>query len=185
MGSCNVTFTIRDTEVAKVKQRSKWIGVSGGVLALALALAPLTAASAKTTKGSAPKSAMCMTVKSEQAGSSSAGLAIEKAMTSGDFASAKAAMLKVYNLDYGQVQKALAVIKTAPPKVRAAFKDLLSYVKQFRTAIQNSSSLQGLIASFATLGKNPQLETDGTTIANWYTSVCGGTLVTTTTVSIP
>jgi hypothetical protein len=25
--------------------------------------------------------------------------------------------------------------------------------------------------------------TDGTTIANWYTSVCGGTIVTTTTTS--
>ena len=40
---------------------------------------------------------------------------------------------------------------------------------------------EGLVASFATLGKNPQLETDGTTIANWYTSVCGGTLITTPT----
>ena len=41
------------------------------------------------------------------------------------------------------------------------------------------------MTSFATLGKNTQLETDGATIANWYTGVCGGTLVTTTTVSIP
>ena len=77
------------------------------------------------------------------------------------------------------------MIKTAPPKVQAAFKNLLSYVKQFRSAIQNASSLQGLIASFATLGKNTQLETDGTTIANWYTSVCGGTLVSPTTVTVP
>ena len=34
------------------------------------------------------------------------------------------------------------------------------------------------------MGKNPQLETDGTTIANWYTWVCGGTLVSPTTVSV-
>jgi hypothetical protein len=171
--------------VANVLQRSKWVGVSAGVLAVVLALAPLTAASAKTTKGSAPKSAMCKTVKSEESGSSSAGLAIEKAMTSGNFAAAKAAMLKTYNLDYGQVQKALAVVKTAPPNVRSAFKDLLSYVKQFRNAIQNATSLQGLITSFGTLGKDPKLEKDSTTIANWYTSVCGGTLVSPTTVSVP
>ncbi len=154
-----------------------------GVLGLTLALAPLTAASAKSTrtKGSSPKSAMCKSVKSEESGSTAAEGAIEKAMTSGNFASAKQAMLSAYNVDFNQVQKALAAIKKAPPKVQSAFKDLLSYVKQFRTAIQNSTSVTSLLASFETLGKNPKLETDGTTIANWYTSVCGGTLVTPTT----
>jgi hypothetical protein len=170
-----------------VKQRSRWVGICVGVLGVTLALAPLTAASAKgnKTKGSAPNSAMCKTVKSEQTGSAAAGSAIEKAMTSGNFAAAKAAMLKSYNTDFNQVQKALAVIKTAPPKVQSAFKDLLSFVKQLRTAIQKSTSVTTLLASFETLGKNPKLQTDSATISNWYTSVCGGTLVTTTTVSIP
>ncbi len=72
------------------------------------------------------------------------------------------------------MQKALGVIKTAPPNVQKAFKNLLSFVKQIRTDIQNASSLQGLAASFATLGKNKQLETDGTTIANWYTASAAG-----------
>jgi len=174
-----------------VKQRSRWVGICAGVLGLTLALAPLTAASAKTknqatsTKGSNPDSAMCKKVKNEQSGSSSVSTAIEKAMTSGNFAQAKQAMLNAYNLDEGNVQKALAVIKTAPSNVQSAFKNLLSFVKQIRTDIQNASSLQGLVASFATLGKNTQLETDSVTIANWYTSVCGGSLVTTTTASVP
>ncbi len=168
-----------------MKQRSMAVGICSGALGILLALAPLTVASAARTKGSAPKSAMCRTVKSEQSGSTAASSGIAKAMTSGNFPAAKKALLKAYNLDYSQVQKALAVIKTAPPKVQTAFKNLLSYVKQFRSAIQNASSLQGLIASFATLGKNAQLETDGTTIANWYTSVCGGTLVSPTTVTVP
>lgn len=170
-----------------MKQRSRWVGICVGVLGLTLALAPLTAASAKSqkTKGSSPNSAMCKTVKSEQSGSSSAGLAIEKAMTSGNFAQAKQAMLSAYNVDFNQVQKALAVIKTAPPKVQSAFKDLLSFVKQLRSAIQNASNEQGLLASFQTLGTNPKLQTDSTTISNWYTGVCGGSLITTTTVSVP
>jgi hypothetical protein len=168
-----------------MQQRAMRVAVCTGVLGMVLALAPLTVASAAKTKGSAPNSAMCKTVKSEQTGSTAAASGLEKAMTSGNFAAAKASLLKVYNLDYGQVQKALAVIKTAPPKVQAAFKNLLSYVKQFRNAIQNANSLQAMIASFATLGKNTQLETDGTTIANWYAGVCGGTLITSTTVSIP
>jgi hypothetical protein len=174
-----------------VKNRSRWVGICAGLLGVTLALAPLSAASAKSkhhgssVKGSNPSSAMCKDVKSEQTGSSSTGLAIEKAMTSGNFASAKQAMLNAYNTDLGSVQKALAVIRTAPANVQSAFKNLLSFVKQIRTDIQNASSLQGLVASFATLGKNPQLETDGATISNWYSGVCGGTLVTTTTVSVP
>jgi hypothetical protein len=178
--------------MAAVRQRSKWVGICTGVLGVMLALVPLTAASAAnhkskhpTTKGSNPNSAMCKDVKTEQTGSSSTGLAIEKAMTSGNFASARQAMLNAYNADLANVNKALAVIKAAPPNVQAAFKALLSYEKQFRNDIQNASSLQGLVASFATLGKNPQLVTDGTTIANWYTSVCGGTPLTTTSVSVP
>ena len=177
-----------------MQKRSRWIGLCCGLLGVTLALAPLSAASAKShgsrhngssVKGSNPSSAMCKDVKSEQTGSSSTGLAIEKAMTSGNFASAKQAMLNAYNADLGNVQKALGVIKTAPANVQSAFKNLLSFVKQIKTDIQNASSLQGLVTSFATLGKNTQLETDGATIANWYTGVCGGTLVTTTTVSIP
>ena len=174
-----------------MQQRSRWVGICCGALGVTLALAPLSAASAKTkhhgtsTKGSNPNSAMCKDVKSEQTGSSSTGLAIEKAITSGNFATAKQAMLKAYNGDFNNVQKALGVIKTAPANVQSAFKNLLSFVKQIKTDIQNASSEQGLITSFATLGKNPQLQTDGVTISNWYTSVCGGTLVTTTTASIP
>jgi hypothetical protein len=170
-----------------VKQRSRWIGICAGVLGVTLALAPLTAASAKAqkTKGSNPNSAMCKTVKSEQTGSSSVGTAIEKAMTSGNFAQAKQAMLNAYGTDFNNVQKALGVIKTAPPNVQKAFKGLLSFVKQIRTDIQNATSLQGLVASFSTLGQNKQLVTDGTTISNWYTGVCGGTLVTPSTVASP
>ena len=175
--------------------RSKWFGVGTGVLGLALALAPLTAASATThktkhhsskhTKGSNPNSSMCKDVKSEQSSSSSTGSAIEKAATSGNFAAAKQAMLNAYDADLANVNKALGVIKTAPANVQSAFKNLLSYEKQFRNDIQNASSEQALIASFSTLGKDTKIESDGLTIANWYTSVCGGTPLTTTTVSVP
>jgi hypothetical protein len=181
-----------------LKQRSKLFGACTGALGLALAMAPMTAASAKSphkpkhhsgkTKGSNPNSAMCQDVKSEQSSSSSVGVAIEKAMTSGNFASAKQAMLAAYSTDLADVNKALGVIKSAPPNVQAAFKALLGVETQFRTDIQNATSLQGLATSFESLGTNPKLVTDGTTISNWYTSVCGGTPITATTettVSIP
>lgn len=175
-------------------QHSKWLGIVTGVLGLVLTLAPMTAASASShksrhhsnTKGSAPNSTVCKDVKNEESKTSSTGSAIEKAVTSGNFATAKQAMLNAYDADLSDVNKALGVIKTAPAKVQSAFKNLLSYEKQFKTAIENAQSEQALIASFATLGKDTQIETDGTTIANWYTGLCGGSpIVTTTTVSIP
>ncbi len=171
-----------------MKHRSKWLGIGIGALGMALTLAPVSAASAKshsatTLKGSNPKSAMCKDVKTEQTGSSGLGQNIERAMASGNFAQAKQAMLTAYNADLSNVQKALGVIRTAPPKVQSAFKNLLRFVKQIKSDIQNASSLQGLITSFASLGKNTQLVADGTTIANWYASVCGGPLVTTTSVT--
>ena len=110
-----------------------------------LALAPLTAASATNhkskhhstkTKGSNPNSAICKDVKAEVVSLSTVGTSIEKAMTSGNFAQVKHVMLNTYNVDEGNVQKVLSVIKTAPPNVQAAFKNLLSSVKQIRTDIQ-------------------------------------------------
>ena len=177
-----------------MQQRSKWIGICSGVLGLALALAPLTAASAKlhqpkhhssSVKGSNPGSSVCLDVKAEESSTSSTGSAIEKAITSGNFAAAKQSMLSAYNADLANVNKALAVIKTAPANVQAAFKNLLSYETQFRNDIQNAQSEQALIASFETLGKNTSLVSDGTTISTWYTSVCGGTPITPTTVGAP
>ncbi|MGA2932810.1 MAG: hypothetical protein ABSE98_12075 [Acidimicrobiales bacterium] len=177
-----------------MNQRRWWQGICIGLVGVALTLAPMSAASAhskqkhhssSSTKGSAPNSAMCQKVKTEQTGSSSVSLAIEKAMESGNFAAAKQAMLSAYSTDAANVQKALAVIKTAPSNVQSAFKNLLTFVQQIKTDIQNASSLQGLITSFESLGKNQQLVTDGTTIANWYTGVCGGSLITATTTSLP
>jgi hypothetical protein len=164
-----------------------------GMIGAALTLAPISAASAHTkkhqgsshVKGSNPHSALCADVKSEQNESSGVGSAMEKAIASGNFAATKAAILKAYAADAGDVQKALGVISTAPANVQSAFKNILTYVQQIRTDIENSTSLQGLLMSFESLGKDPKLVTDGTTITNWYTSVCGGSLVTTTTVSIP
>ncbi len=176
--------------------RRRWQGICIGVFGVALALAPMTVASAHNghrskhhgstaVQGSNPNSAMCQDVKNEQAGSSSVGSAMEKAIASGNFAQAKQDMLNAYNADLGNVQKALAVIRTAPANVQTAFKNLLTFVQQIKSDIQNASSFQGLLTSFESLGKNTQLETDGVTISNWYTSVCGGELVTTTTGSVP
>ncbi len=175
-----------------MKHRSMWRGISVAVAGLTLALAPMSVAAARghrhnpsgTTKGSAPNSAMCKDVRTEQSGSSSVGSSISRAIESGNFATAKQAMLTAYDQDMANVQKALSAIHAAPAKVQAAFKSLLTFVQQVRNDIQNSSSEQGLITSFEGLGRNPQLQTDAVTISTWYTSVCGGTAATTSTTGL-
>ena len=164
-----------------MRQRSRWMGIGAGVLGLTLTLVPLTAASAKSTKGSAPNSAMCKTVKSEQTGSTAASSAIEKAMTSGNYAAAKQALLNSFNVDFNQVQKALSVIQDGtaqgadglqgPALVRQATADGDSELHQ-------RDEPCGI---FRDPGQEPEVGDRRMTISNWYTSVCGGTL----TVDVP
>jgi hypothetical protein len=163
-----------------------WQGITIVAVGLALTLAPMTAASAHkpkhhttTTKtGSNPNSTMCKDLKAEQTNSSSLGLNIEKAISSGNFASAKAAMLSAFSQDAKYINQALAVIHSAPANVQSAFRDILSFAGQLKTDIANAGSEQQLIASFETLGKNTKLTTDGTTISAWVTSQCGSVLPT-------
>ena len=182
-----------------MRHRRAWLGFCVGFMGVALTLAPMSAASAhakqkpkhhpshqSNSKGSNPGSSMCQDIKNEESGNSQVGLDVEKAITSGNFATAKQALLNSYNADLGNVNKALSAIKSAPSNVQAAFKNLLSYVQQVKTDIENASSLQGLITSFESLGQNTKIVTDGTTISNWATSVCGSSILpTTTTSSLP
>jgi hypothetical protein len=182
-----------------MRHRRTWLGLCIGVIGVALTLAPMSAASAHSkpkpkhhttkhsnSKGSNPGSSMCQDIKSEESGNSQVGVDVEKAIESGNFATAKQALLNSYGADVSSVNKALSVIKSAPSNVQAAFKNLLSYVQQIKTDIENASSLQGLIASFETLGQNTKIATDGTTISTWATSVCGSSILpTTTTSSLP
>ena len=167
--------------------RRTWQGLGLCIIAVGLALAPLTAASAKKHKPAHnPSTAtVCSDVKKEQRSSSSVGLSIEKAIASGNFTAAKQEMLNAYNTDLTNVEKADAVTKQAPANVQAAFRDLLGFVQQMKSAIQNAKSEQQLVASFENVGKNPTLATDGTTIQNWFTSKCGGSAGTSTTSSVP
>jgi hypothetical protein len=182
-----------------MRHRRTWLGLCIGVIGVALTLAPMSAASARSnhkskhhttkhpnSKGSNPGSSMCQDIKSEENGNAQVGLDVEKSIESGNFATAKQALLNSYGADVSNVNKALAAIKSAPSNVQAAFKNLLSYVQQIKTDIENASSLQGLITSFETLGQNTQIATDGTTISTWATSVCGSSILpTTTTSSLP
>ena len=123
-----------------MRHRRTWLGLCIGVIGVALTLAPMSAASAhskqkpkhhttkhsNSKKGSNPGSSMCQDIKSEENGNSQVGVDVEKAIESGNFATAKQALLNSYGADVSSVNKALSVIKSAPANVQAAFKNLLT-----------------------------------------------------------
>jgi hypothetical protein len=185
-----------------VRHHRALVGLGTGLIGLALTLAPMSAASAKSShkpkghhpssshgsKGSNPNSTMCQDIKGEENNNSQVGEEVEKAIASGNFSTAQSALLSTYKSDLTQVDKALSTVKSAgaPANVQAAFKNLGSYVNQFETAISSATSFQGMLTNFETLAKNTQIVTDGTTITNWAESVCGSSVIpTTTTTSLP
>jgi hypothetical protein len=141
------------------------------VVGVVLSLAPLGVPSAGAKVN--PNSPTCRAIKREQAGATAAGFAIEKALASGNVGSAKRQMLKAYNTDLSNVTRALAVIKTAPPNVRTAFKNLRTYVGRIRADIKGATTVPQIVSQLQTLDRDPRLQADGSTIANWAASVCG------------
>jgi hypothetical protein len=178
-------------------------GVGIACAGFALACAPMAVASAhnkpahhhkpkhhgsKTVAskgGSNPNSSICTAVSSAQNSSGSLSSSIEKAFAGGinDFASAKQAMLSAINTALKEEGPAESALHSAPANVQSAMKDLFTFESTFKTDIANASSPSQLVSSLSTLGQNSQLQADGTTIANYVTSLCGTT--TTTSAALP
>jgi len=135
-------------------------------------LAPAGAASVAASKPN-PHSPACRAIKKEQASATAAGFAIEKALASGNLAGAKRQMLKAYNTDLANVTRAISASKTAPPEVRAAFRDLRGDVRQIRNDIGTAKTTQQLVTNLQTIGQNAKLRQDASTISTWASSVCG------------
>jgi hypothetical protein len=161
-------------------------------LAIALALAPASLASAKshhstkhkthkthktTTKpaaqGLVPGGSVC-TFLDDQAGSSHIASAMEAAIQSGNFASAQSTLLNLFSLIAKDAPAAEAALQSAPANVQAAFKTMISFDAQFKTAIANATSFAGLGTALASLGENPSLRSASETVGTYATAKCGG-----------
>ena len=161
-------------------------------LAIALALAPASLASAKshhstkhkthktttttkptTKEGLVPGGSVC-TFLDDQAGSSHIASAMESAIESGNFASAQSTLLNLFSLIAKDAPTAEAALKSAPANVQAAFKTMISFDAQFKTAIAGATSFAGLGMALASLGQNPALQSASTTVGNYASEKCGG-----------
>jgi hypothetical protein len=177
---------------------------SVAVLGLALACAPMAAASAHSNKhhkskpkhhstktaakgGLNPGSKLCVTLAQAESSSGNLGTAMEKSieqgMESGNYASVKAAMLASINASVKDEGEAESALSGAPANVQAAMKDLFTFVGTYKTAVENSTSITQLATSMESLAGTSQVEADALTVSNYVTAQCGTT--TTTTASTP
>jgi hypothetical protein len=158
------------------------------VLGIAVALAPVSVASAshshhstkhkthkttQTTKaGLVPGGSVC-TFLDNQGGSAKISSAIGSAVQSGNFASAQQTLLKLFSEIAKDAPAAEAALRSAPGNVQAAFKAMISYDAQFKTAIASATSFAGLGMALASLGNNPTLKSASTTVGQYATAKCG------------
>jgi hypothetical protein len=191
-----------------VAQRRVLQGISVVVVGLALAIAPLTAAGAsskghkhntnhsskkkntkkkKTTtttsansKGSNPGSTLCKDLKAEENQSNSLSGTIASALESGNFATAKQEMINSINQGLKEASPALSALQGAPSSVQNAMKTLISFDGQFKSIVENSTSLTNMESSLETVATNSKIAAAGTTVSAYVTAQCGS-LVTTTT----
>jgi hypothetical protein len=167
-------------------------GLGVVVAGLALALAPLSAASAtshkakhhktthhskkkstKTKEASKPSSSACSFL-DDQNGGAKLAATMEQAIASGNFASAKQTLLTLFDTIGKDGSAAENVMRSAPANVQTAFKTMINLDSQIKTALQNSTSFQQMEQSFATIGQNPTLQSATTTVGNYADSLCGG-----------
>jgi hypothetical protein len=161
-------------------------------LAFALALAPASLASAKshhstkhnthkshtTHKTSTTKEALVpggsvCTFLDDQAGSSHIAAAMQSAIESGNFASAQSTLLNLFTLIGKDAPTAEEALSSAPANVQAAFKTMISYDAQFKTAVANATSFATLGTALASLGQNSSLQAASTTVGSYATEKCG------------
>jgi hypothetical protein len=159
------------------------------ILGVALALAPISAASAgsshntkhkthkpkttKTTKtGLVPGSSVC-TFLDDQAGSAAISSAMESAVQSGNFAAAQKTLLNLFSEIAKDAPAAETAMQSAPANVQAAFKTMISYDAQFKTAVASATSFTGLGTALASLGTNPALKSASETVGAYATAKCG------------
>jgi hypothetical protein len=179
--------------------------LSVGVLGLALASAPATIASAshktkhhhkamhhaaktEASGGLNPGSQLCLTVSNAESNAGNFGTTLEKsieeAITSGNIASAKSAMITVINQSLKEEGPAESALSSAPANVQAAMKAIFAFDKNYESVIEKATSVQQFETSLTSLAGSSQIGPDSVTLANYIKAQCG-TPATTTPASTP
>jgi len=148
-------------------------------LGASIALAPLTAASAKSKPTGVNRgSNFCQLLISEGSVGQKYATTIESAFSSGNVAKAKAAILAEFNFGTQYVGKALAAGKIPGP-IQSALRYFLTLYQHEKTAIQKASTLPQLETALTSLTKAPKFTSASKTISTYVGTQCGSLTTTT------
>jgi hypothetical protein len=151
------------------------VGVAA--LGLVMALAPMATASASvnSSKGSNPNSALCKLNNSETKATAKSTAALQKAFASSNWNTAKNAMLSAFNGETKAIGTLIGILGGAPANVKSAVGTLLRFDGTYKTLIQKSTSATQFESSVTAAVKNPKFVAAETTVANYFTGLCGST----------
>src|ERR1700722_3572677 len=143
-------------------------------LGVAVALAPMTVAAAKTKAPTGPNrgSAFCKLLISQETVGAKYATKIQSAFTSGNLTAARAAVLSEFSYGVKYVDKALAT-GNVPAPVQSALKYFANVYGQEKVAVQKSSTLAAMETALSALSKAPKFEKENNTINTFVSTQCG------------
>lgn len=146
---------------------------STGTSASASTGATASASSSASVVGIAAGGPFCTQLKASQAQLQTEATDIGKVMTTGTFATQKAALSTYFHKLAGELSAVESSMSGAPSDVQAALTTINKAYAGLLSAVDNSTSLQGMETAFAAIGKDSQLESAASTLDAWGTKQCG------------
>ena len=154
------------------------IGALGLVAALAIGIAPATAASAKT--GVNRNSAFCKQLISQESVSEKYATKVENEVEANNLAAAKGTILSEFNLATKDVTAALAS-GGVPSNITSALKYFLSVYNKEKSGIQVAGSLKALETALTSLTKGSKFTSASKLVTAYVSMQCGSLTPPTTT----
>jgi hypothetical protein len=156
------------------------IGALGLVAAVAIGMAPMTAASAKTATGINRNSTFCKQLISQESVSEKYANKVESELEANNLSAAKGTILSEFSFATKDVTEALGS-GGVPSNIKSALKYFLSVYSKEKSGIQAAGSLTALETALTSLTKVPKFTSASKTISAYVSMQCGSLTPTATT----
>jgi uncharacterized protein (UPF0147 family) len=155
------------------------VGALGLVAAMAIGIAPMTAASAKTATGINRNSTFCKQLISQESTSEKYASKIDSELEANKLSAAKSTILSEFNFATKYVSEALTS-SGVPSNIQSALKYFLTVYNTEKPGIRAAGSLSALEAALTSLSKLPKFTSANKTISAYVSLQCGSLTPSTT-----
>ena len=148
------------------------VGALGLVAALAIGIAPMTAASAKTSTGINRNSTFCKQLISQESQSQKYASKIESEVEANNLSGAKSTILSEFGFATKYVSQALGT-SGIPSNIKTALRYFLSVYSKEKSGVQDAKSLTAVETALTTLTKTAKFTSSSKTISTYVSQQCG------------